>query len=160
SADPYELEADHYSAGLVMPSTPFKQALNKRRPGLESVEYMAGLCNTSLAATAIRCAELSEDAIAVIISTGTVINFCRLSDAMKSLPQLTWLRKGSPVPQGTATARLNADPAGISRGARTAGDLDVLDWLGGTKSAIVNEEVVGLGRYGKTLTVLSSAAIG
>jgi hypothetical protein len=160
SADPYELEADHYSAGLLMPSTPFKQALNKRRPGLESVEYMAGLCKTSLTATAIRCAELSEDAIAVIVSTGPVIDFCILSEAMKSLPQLTWLRKGSPVPRGTATARLNAELASVLQGARTAGDLDVLDWLGGIESAIVSEEVVGLGRYGKTLTVLSSGSIG
>jgi hypothetical protein len=39
-------------------------------------------------------------------------------------------------------------------------ELDVLDWLGGTKSAIVTEDVVGLGRYGKTLTVLSSERIG
>jgi hypothetical protein len=35
-----------------------------------------------------------------------------------------------------------------------------MDWLGGTRSAIVTEEVVGLGRYGKILTVLSSTAIG
>ena len=35
-----------------------------------------------------------------------------------------------------------------------------MDWLGGTRSAIVTEDVVGLGRYGKTLTVLSSVAIG
>jgi hypothetical protein len=46
AADPYELEADHFSAGLLMPSEPFKQALGKRRPGLDSVEFMAGLCRT------------------------------------------------------------------------------------------------------------------
>lgn len=34
------------------------------------------------------------------------------------------------------------------------------DWLGGNKSVLVWEEVVGLGRYGKTLTILSSASIG
>ena len=105
SADPYELEADHYSAGLLMPSTLFRQALNKRRPGLKSVEFMAGLCKTSLTATAICCAALTDDAVAVIVSTANVIDFCFLSDAMKSLPQLTWLRKGSSVPNGTVTAR-------------------------------------------------------
>ena len=160
SADPYEMEADHYSAGLLMPGTLFEQALKKRRPGLESVEFMAGLCKTSLTATAIRCAELSRDAIAIIISTGDVIDFCILSEAMKSLPQLTWLRKGSAVPTGTATSRLNSDPANILRGQRSESELDVLDWLGGTKSAIISEEVIGLGRYGKTLTVLSSEKIG
>jgi hypothetical protein len=35
-----------------------------------------------------------------------------------------------------------------------------MDWLGGTRSAIAIEEVVGLGRYCKTLTVLSWSAIG
>jgi IrrE N-terminal-like domain len=160
AADPYELEADHYSAGLLMPSEPFKQALGKRRPGLDSVEFMAGLCRTSLTATAIRCAELSCDAVAVIVSTGNIIDFCFLSEAMKSLPQLTWLRNGSPVPSNTGTARLNADPRSILRGERAVSDIDVMDWLGGTKSGIVTEEAVGLGRYGKTLTVLSSESIG
>jgi hypothetical protein len=160
SADPYELEADHFSAGLLMPSRPFKRALNGREPGLESVELMAALCKTSLTAAAIRCAELSDDALAVIISTGNSIDYCFLSNAMKSLPQLTWLRKGSPVPKSTATARLNVDPSNVSRGDRSVSDVDVWDWLGGTNSSIVTEEVVGLGRYGKTLTVLSSESIG
>lgn len=79
---------------------------------------------------------------------------------MKSLPQLTWLRKGSAVPAGTQTARFNGNPDNIRSGARAAQDVDVVDWLGGTRSAMVIEEVVGLGRYGKTLTVLSSESIG
>ena len=108
----------------------------------------------------IRCAELSDDAIAVIISTGNTIDFCFLSDAMKSLPQLTWLRKGSPVPNKTGTAGINADPASVMSGARAVANMDVLDWLGGTRSAIVAEAAVGLGRYGKTLTILSSESIG
>ena len=53
---------------------------------------MADLCETSLTATAIRYAELSSDAVAVIVSMGKVIDYCIMSDAMKSLPQLTWLR--------------------------------------------------------------------
>jgi Zn-dependent peptidase ImmA (M78 family) len=48
SADPYELEADNFSAGLLMPSTPFKRELNRRSPGLGTVEHMADLCETSL----------------------------------------------------------------------------------------------------------------
>jgi Zn-dependent peptidase ImmA (M78 family) len=160
STDPYELEADHYSSGLLMPSGPFRQALNRRRPGLGSIEFMAGLCKTSLTATAIRCAELSNDAVAVVISTGNAIDFCFLSEAMKSLPQLSWLKKGTPIPKGTVTAQLSADPDAVLKGERLDNELDVLDWLGGSKSAIVTEEVVGLGRYGKTLTVLSSETIG
>jgi len=160
SSDPYELEADNFSAGLLMPETLFKRELNRRRPGFETVEHMTGRCRTSLTATAIRCAELSNDALAVIISTGSMIDFCFLSDAMKSLPQLSWLRKGSAVPAGTGTARFNTKPENVRSGERLAQDIDVMEWLGGTRRATVCEEIVGLGRYGKTLTVLSSESIG
>jgi len=160
SADPYELEADHFAAGLLMPSGLFKPALNKVSVGLSAVESIAHLCKTSLTATAIRYAELTSEAVAVIISSGRSIDYCFLSEAMKSLPELTWLRKGSPVPRSTETARMNADPGRILRADRTDNEIDVMDWLGGTRSAMVTEEVVGLGRYGKTLTILSSESLG
>ncbi len=160
SGDSYELEADHFAAGLLMPSGLFKRSLNKVSVGLSAVETMADLCQTSLTATAIRYAELTSEAVAVIISTGQTIDYCFLSETMKSLPQLTWLRKGSPVPGSAETARMNADPGRVLRAERTDDEIDVMDWLGGTRSVTVTEEVVGLGRYGKTLTVLSSESIG
>ncbi len=160
SADPYEMEADQFAAGLLMPGSLFKSALRKRDAGLATVETMAGLCRTSLTATGIRCAELSDDAVAVIISTGGAIDFCFLSNPMKTLPQLSWLRKGTPVPAGTLTARFNADRRRVLGAERATEEIDVMDWLGGTRSARITEEVVGLGRYGKTLTVLSSEVIG
>jgi Zn-dependent peptidase ImmA (M78 family) len=160
SADPYELEADHFAAGLLMPETLFKTALRKRDTDFAAVEYMAGLCKTSLTATAIRCTELARDAVAVVISTGPVIDYCFLSEAMKSLPQLRWIKKGTPVPSETETAKFNAEPARILAGDRAASEIDVRDWLGGTRSVRITEEVVGLGRYGKTLTVISSTSIG
>lgn len=43
---------------------------------------------------------------------------------------------------------------------RAQNEIDVMDWLGGTRSMTVIEEALGLGRYGKTLTVLSSDSIG
>jgi hypothetical protein len=160
STDPYEMEADQFAAGLLMPDTLFKAALRRRDAGLGTVEAMAGLCRTSLTATGIRCAELSDDALAVIISTRNAIDFCFLSSPMKMLPQLSWLRKGTPVPAGTLTARFNADHRRILGGDRATDEIDVMDRLGGTRSASVTEEVVGLGRYGKTLTILSSEIIG
>lgn len=159
SADPFEQEADCFSTGLLMPETLFKQALRKLDPGLAAVETMAGLCRASLPATGIRCAEITDHAIAVIVSTGPVIDYCILSTAMKSLPDLTWLRRGSPIPQNTATARLNARPDAVLNGERIVDDVDALDWLGGKRSVTLCEEVAGLGSYGKTLTVLSSNSL-
>lgn len=160
SGDPYEMEADQFAAGLLMPGDLFKKALRKRTAGLQTIEDLATVCRTSLTATGIRCAETSEDALAVIISTGNTIDFCFLSDAMKSLPKLTWLRKGSPVPSSTVTARFNANSHRVLAGERDGEQINVREWLGGTQSSTVAEEVIGLGSYGKTLTVLSSETIG
>ena len=77
---------------------------------------------------------------------------------MKTLPNLDWLRKGTPLPGNTATAQLAADPGLVRAGRRIADARDVRDWLGGTTE--VSEESVGLGAYGKVLTVLSSSASG
>lgn len=159
SADPFEQEADCFAAGLLMPEMLFKQALRERDPGLAAVESMAGLCKVSLPAAGIRCAEITDHAIAVIVSTGPVIDYCILSNAMKSLPDLTWLRRGSPLPQRTATANLNANADAVRNCERVVGEVDALDWLGGKRSVILCEEVSGLGSYGKTLTVLSSDSL-
>jgi Zn-dependent peptidase ImmA (M78 family) len=158
--DPYELEADHFAAGLLMPQAPFRKAMDRFDPGLDAIDQMAELCVTSRTATAIRFAELSDAAVAVIVSTGGVIDYCFMSDAMKALPKLDWLRKGTSLPTGTATATLAADPERIAAGDRLSDETDVRDWLGGATRAAVSEESVGLGRYGKVLTVLSSDSIG
>jgi hypothetical protein len=159
SADPYEMEADQFAAGLLMPSNLFKKQLGRHQAGLETVEATHILCKTSLTATAIRYAELSDDAVAVVISTGPAIDYCFMSETMKSLPKLTWIKKGSAVPAGTATARLNGDPGRIADSDREEDEIDIRDWLGGTKSAKATEQVVGLGSYGKTLTVLTCPSV-
>lgn len=160
SGDPYEQEADNFAVGLLMPTKPFKKLMGQARLGLTDIESAREASKTSLTSTAIRYAELTDDAIAVILSTGRVIDYCILSEAMKSLPDLTWLKRGSPVPTNTVTGRFNADGGRVARAERDEGQIDVLDWLGGKRSSVVNEEVIGLGRYGKTLTVLSSRKIG
>jgi hypothetical protein len=42
---------------------------------------------------------------------------------------------------------------------RCEAEIDIMDWLGGVRSADATEEVIGLGRYGKTLTVLTCPSI-
>lgn len=161
SGDQYELEADNFATGLLMPEDLFRSALRTqtRTPGLSAVESLAGRCRTSLTATAIRYADLSDDAVAVIVSTGSTIEYCRLSESMKSLRELSWLRKGSPVPQKTATARLTGNRDRVARADRETEEIDILDWLGGVRSVNATEEVVGLGSYGKTLTILTCPSL-
>lgn len=156
SSDPYELEADHFAAGLLMPSGLFKKELRKLGGGLAAVKTMATCCQSSITATAIRYAELTEDAVAIIVSAGQTIDYCILSDQMKSLRDITWLRKGSAIPPNTATARFNASLGNVERAESFEAEVDISDWFGGSKSVLAFEEVIGLGGYGKTLTVLSA----
>ena len=158
--DPYELEADHFAAGLLMPEMPFRKVVDRHDPGLNAIDAVAEHCLTSRTATAIRFAEITKAAVAVIVSTGETIDYCFMSEAMKSLPKLDWIRKGSPLPKGTATARLAARRDGVLAGERVVDEVDVRDWLGGLTKATVSEESVGLGRYGKVLTMLVSNSIG
>ena len=155
SNDPYELEADSFAAGLLMPGHLFRRALEDHDPGLATIESLADLCQTSLTATAIRYAKLSGDAVAVVVSTGKLIDYCIFSDTMKSLPETTWARKGDPVPPTTATAEMNSDPSRVARGDCATADIDILDWFGGRRSVQGIEEVIGLGSYGRTLTVFT-----
>ena len=154
TADVYELEADHFAAGLLMPEHLFRRTIGQTSPGLIAIEYMRGKCQTSMEATAIRYAELSEDPVTVILSTGKTIDYCCMSESMKSLPGLSWLRKGSSVPPNTATSAINSDKQRVLSAGREVREIDLLDWLGGDRSIAAIEEVVGLGRYGKTLTIL------
>lgn len=159
SADPYELEADQFAAGLLMPTPLFRRAISNYEASLSAIEEIASLCKTSLTATAIRYAQLSEDAVAIVVSTGTKVEYAHLSNTMKLLPEFAWPRKGSPVPRGTATANFNVTPGRVAQSERADAEIDILDWLGGARSARATEEVIGLGSYGKTLTVLTCPSV-
>ncbi len=157
--DPYEQEADQFAAGLLMPGNFFKKELGRHQAGLETIEAMHILCKTSLTATASRYAELTEDAAAIVISTGQTLDYCIMSETLKALPKLSWIKKGSRVPVGTATARFNGNAQRIADSDREEDEIDIRDWLGGTRSVTANEQVIGLGSYGKTLTVLTCPSV-
>lgn len=159
SSDPFELEADHFAAGLLMPSTLFQAELRKVNDGLDAVERLASTCMTSLTATALRYAELTRAAAAVIITTGQHVDYCRLSDSIKTLNGLKWIKKGTSVPSETETARLNASTSRIARAERAVAEIDLRTWLGGDTYVSAVEEVIGLGNYGRTLTVLTCPGI-
>jgi len=159
SEDPFEKEADAFAAGLLMPEYLLRQAINNNPVGLKGIRALAELCCTSLTASAIRYAELTKEAIAVIVSTDMKVDFCILSEAMKSLPQLTWLRKGTPVPKETITAEFNNTALRNMKSVPVEDYLDISVWFGGSCSEEAKEEVVSLGSYEKTLTVLACSSL-
>lgn len=157
SGDPYEQEADHFAAGLLMPKRAFLRELNKSESGLVAIEHLCRKCETSLTSTAIRYADLADHAAAIVISTDAVVDFCFMSGLMKSaLREFTWPAKSSPLPANTASARLSASRERVLSAERIDAEVDAADWFGASRSVVLSEEAIGLGRYGKTLTVLSA----
>jgi hypothetical protein len=159
SPDPFEQEADFFAAALLMPDLPFRKAMDRLSPGLDTVEALRKECETSMTATAIRYACLTRDGVAVILSSGELIDYCFMSNGIKQAKGLQWLRKGTPVPAGTTTADFNARPANVRLGKRDGGQGRLNDWLGGDRVYQIEEEVIGLGSYGRTLTVLTCAEL-
>jgi Zn-dependent peptidase ImmA (M78 family) len=159
SGDPYEQEADLFAAALLMPELPFKKAIAKQDAGLSCIESLCKACETSLTATAIRYCNLTSDGVAIICSTENGIEWCSLSEGLKQAKGLSYLRKGTPVPDGTATARFNAKPSNVRLGQRDGAEGRLNDWMGGDRVYRVTEEVVGLGQYGRTLTILTCSTL-
>ncbi|MBI3129669.1 MAG: ImmA/IrrE family metallo-endopeptidase [Candidatus Tectomicrobia bacterium] len=155
SEDRYELEADHFAAGLLMPDPLFSKAMNKAGEGLRAVESLAALCQTSLTSTALRLVQCSDVPVAMVMSAGGRIEYCFMSGPLKEMRGLDWIRKNVPVPAGTATHRFNQNPKMIAQAARVDATTSIQDWFGGHRNLNMTEEVVGLGNYGKVLTILS-----
>ena len=159
SGDRYEMEADHFAATLLMPRTLFMSAMRTAGDGLPAIAKLAEQCRTSLPATAIRYTRCNRDPVAIVLSTGSRIDYCFMSNALKDLEGINWIRKGEGLSSGTATFAFNQNPEHIRRADRDGGVSDLRDWFGGDRNLSVTEQVTGLGRYGKTLTVLTALDI-
>lgn len=155
SADRYEQEADHFAAALLMPTKLFTAAARQAGEGLKAIVKLAGDCCTSLEATAIRFAQANRDPVAVIRSEGWTIDYAFMSEPLRDFSGLDWIRKGTPLPADCVTRSFNADESNINHGARDEGTSALQDWFDGTHRQDIVEEVIGLGSYGKTLTVLT-----
>lgn len=154
SCNPYEVEADHFASGLLMPGDLFKRELGRLKDGLAGVESLAELCGTSLTATAIRYAECTPCAAAIIVSTGQNIDYCFLSETLREAKNIDWPKRGTPLPSDSLTITLNRDALKLAGAVRSRGKVEMSNWIGGVQAEGI-EEVVYLGGYGKTLTILS-----
>jgi IrrE N-terminal-like domain len=154
SHDPLERQADYFAGALLMPVHQFREAVDSAGSGFAAIEKLAKQCKTSITATAIRYTHFTDDAVAVIVSCGARIDYCFMSDRIRDLRAITWIKKGDFLPTGTATATFNADPSNIEQARRVEGTTIFSDWFDGGPDTEINEDVVGLGAYGKTLTVL------
>ncbi len=156
SSERHELEADHFAAGFLMPSFLFDQEINKHQSGMSAIKSLRAVCETSMMATAIRYAQRTPDPIAIVISEKHKIDYCFMSDEMKEISGLSWPRKGQALPSGSATLRFNGAENNILNRKEAEAETSFDDWFNCSVKASLYEEVLGLGNYKKTLTVLSA----
>lgn len=159
SKDRYEMEADGFAAGLLMPRHLFFPALERAGQGLAAVENLHTICKTSLHATAIRYTQCTRDPVAIVVSIGNRIEHCFMSETLKAVDGIDWIRKREAVPRSTPTFAFNQDAENVRRAVRIEETSNLQDWFGGRRSIEISEDVIGLGSYGKTLTVLYDIAV-
>lgn len=150
-----ELEADHFASGLLMPSRLVSNVIGTSRVGLDAIMTLGHSAECSLTASAIRAAECCDYPMAVIVSSGDKVAYAFLSDSFKKLDKLTFLRKGVSLP-ASLTREFNRKPGNVASGRTLCGQTTLANWFSCTRRLALDEEVVGLGSYGFTLTVLSS----
>jgi hypothetical protein len=149
----YEREADLFGVELLIPEFLFHRHRKEFPLGLEGVKGLAGVFQTSLTAMGIRYATLCTEPVAVVASEDERILYSALSKRFASELGLEsrWAARSRDLPAKSVTKRLNSGGMVLSE------ERDVVrasQWFQKAKGELM-EEVIGLGRYGKTLTVLS-----
>lgn len=156
SRNQYEMEADIFAANLLMPDYLFDSAMNKVGDGLEGIMKLADLCQTSRLSTAIKVSERIDLPVAIIVSQQETVEFCFMSKSFKNFENLEWLKKGQPLPHGVLTRNFNYQKNNIYSASKDSAEIDLRDWFETGPSVSATEEVLGLGKYGKTLTVITA----
>ncbi len=152
----FEVEADYFAAGLLMPDPMFSKELIKYEDGLKAIKALAEICYTSITSTAIKYADKAGIPVAVVMSEKDQIDFCFLSETLKEFPNFTWLKKGDILPGNSETRRFNESLENITNSLCIECETDLAEWFECDYPIEAVEEVFGLGSYGKTLTVLST----
>lgn len=156
SSDTYELDADQFAAGLLMPRFLFLPAMGRAGSGFRAIEKLHRQCQTSITSTAIRYAQLSDMPVAIVMSTGSTIDYLFASESFKRIRDIDWLRKGDRLPRQSATFKFNQDPGRVECAEHWEQSSSIREWFGDGPDLELSEDIVGLGSYGRTLTVLFS----
>jgi hypothetical protein len=156
SPDQFELEADHFAAGLLMPRHLFDAAAGRYSDGMEAVKGLAADCKTSLTASAIRYGGMADAAIAVVVSHGATVDYCFASGSMRRVRGYRHLKKGAVLPRASLTRDFNQDRENVSLAKEASDDTELNLWFHVDDEVAATEEVIGLGNYGRTLTVITA----
>ena len=154
SDDSYEREANRFAAGLLMPDPMFSKEMSKYTDGMCAIKSLAQKCKVSRTAAAIRYVQKTAAPVAVVVSEGKTIKYCFMSEALKEF-RLDWPRKNTSLPVSVRTHEFNMDAKNILNCKEESDTTDLMSWFGGNRKVGATEEIIGLGSYGKTMTVIS-----
>jgi hypothetical protein len=149
----YEREADLFGVELLIPEFLFHRHRREFPTGLDGVKGLAELFETSLTATGIRYATLSTEPVGVVVSEGDRILYSTLSKPFAARLGMAprWEMHPRELPAKSVTRRFNAGEKVL---AEERDAVPANRWFPEASDELA-EEVIGLGRYGKTLTVLT-----
>jgi len=159
ATDAFELEANVFASELLMPEPLVTPILDSAEIGLNSVRVIAESCKTSLTSAAIRYTELTPDPVAIIVSHEGTVEFSFVSSSLWDYPGVAQSRprRGDGLVPGTAAYRLAKSPTSVRDVVEDSEAASLELWFPSCEpEGEVVEESVGLGRYGRVLTVLST----
>lgn len=156
SGSPIELQADEFSADLLMPMPLFRQALNQFRNGfcdLDDLGKLADQLGTSLTSTARRYCESDREACTIFFSRNGYMHWGRASEDMRRLG-MYWCNSGEPPPAGSKTAELWEKLSAGETAAKIGGKVRADVWFKWPKAEFLWEEAKPLG-LGRVITQLT-----
>ena len=153
--DRYEREADWFASELLVPTALCVSRIRERDAGIERIRALADEFETSLSMMAIRYAEVTTRAVASILSREGQIEWAAFSARIREHGWSWGLRKRDLVPPNTATSRLGGGPAGRLIGVTGSDSGLACEWFEGAPPDLeLEEDVAGLGSFGRLLTIL------
>lgn len=156
ATDDIEREADYFAACLLMPKHLCKPLINRSRDGMVAVLHLAEQCKTSLTAAALRYAEIGQLSIGIVQAYQGKVEFCAAYPMQAHVGWARPLTRHAKVPAESATHRLSQDRDAILRSDEDSDSCEAGDWFpGADRKAGLIEEAIGLGKFGRTLTILT-----
>jgi Zn-dependent peptidase ImmA (M78 family) len=146
-----EMEANKFASELLLPENLLKPILHTYKPDFESINELAEDCGTSLTATAIKFASLSDDCCVLIAMSDNRIKWFQKSP---SFPYEYYIEVGKSVSYGTLTASYSLD--GILKEPETQ-KVHASFWFNGRgidNTTTIIESCVPMPYYGVVLTML------
>ncbi|MBC2592862.1 ImmA/IrrE family metallo-endopeptidase [Ruficoccus amylovorans] len=152
--DQYEREADVFATEFLMPWALVSPIIAGQERGMDAIRLIAEQCQSSLLASAIRFTEITKECAAVVLSRSGTIDYMVASDGFRQIPGIDWLRKKEDVPPDTLSYEKSCDSDWIETAQSESGRIDLVEWFPDVSGVYASEDVVGLGRYGRLLTLL------